>query len=161
MSRAILSLGANIGDSLESLRAAVEAIKLLPKTKVLCCSAVYKTAPVGGVEQEDFLNICLEIETLLSPQALLGACLGIEAAMGRVRKIRFGPRIIDIDIIVFEGETINTQELTLPHPRMHERAFVIVPMLDLIDDYNVYNIKPSELLQNVDNTGVSRLSLKI
>lgn len=156
-----MSLGANIGDSLESLRAAVEAIKLLPKTKALCCSAVYKTAPVGGVEQEDFLNICLEIETFLSPQALLGACLGIEAAMGRVRKIRFGPRIIDIDIIVFEGETINTQELTLPHPRMHERAFVIVPMLDLIDDYNVYNIKPSELLQNVDNTGVSRLSLKI
>ena len=131
MNEVVLGLGTNMGNRLENLQAAVDALKLLPDTYVEKVSKVYQTKPVGYDEQDDFLNAAVMIKTELSPHALLGACLGIEAAMGRVRKIKNGPRVIDIDVLIYDGFKLDTFELKLPHPRILERAFVMVPLLDL------------------------------
>ena len=94
-------------------------------------SKVYETEPVGFANQDDFLNIAVEIETELTADNVLGACLGIEASLGRIRNIKNGPRIIDIDLLLYEEEKYNTPSLILPHPRMFEREFVLRPLLDI------------------------------
>jgi len=125
--RAVLSVGANLGDRLGTLQGCVQAIARLPDTDVLAISPVYETAPVGGPAQPDYLNAVLVIETGLPPRDLLEAAHRIEADFGRVRAERFGPRTLDIDIISYAGQVSDDPELTLPHPRAHERAFVLVP----------------------------------
>ena len=136
--RMLLGLGGNIGDMNAHLDAAIEALSHLPKTAVLRESERYRTTPVGYRDQPDFLNCVAEIETGLSPQAVLGACLGIEATVGRVRTFRNAPRVLDIDVLLCEGFESDSEELTVPHPRMHERAFVLVPLADLYPDGVVY-----------------------
>lgn len=131
MSKAYLGIGTNIGDREDNLKNALNSLNLLPLTKVINVSNVYETAPVGYDDQDDFLNIAVEIETELTAQNLLGACLGIEAGLGRIRNIKNGPRIIDIDLLLYEDEKYDTQTLVLPHPRMFEREFVIRPLLDI------------------------------
>ena len=103
MSTVILGLGSNLGDKRRNLNTAVHAISLLPNTQVKNVSSIYKTKPVGFDDQDDFLNAVISIETELSPHAILGACLGIEASMGRVRLHKNGPRIIDIDVLIYES----------------------------------------------------------
>ncbi len=132
--RAVLGLGANLGDPLAALRAAVDALGLLPHTTVTAVSSVYKTAPVGYTDQPDFYNLVATVDTALSPHALLGGCLGIEAALGRVRTFRNAPRVVDVDLLLYEGYAEETEELTVPHPRMMERAFVLVPLGELFPD---------------------------
>ncbi len=132
--RAVLGLGANLGDPLSALRAAVEALDLLPHTTVKAVSSVYQTAPVGYADQPDFYNMVLTVETALTPHALLGGCFGIEAALGRVRTFRNAPRVVDIDVLLCEGYSEETEELTVPHPRMTERAFVMVPLAELFPE---------------------------
>ena len=132
--RAVLGLGANLGDAPATLRAAVEAIGHLPHTEVTAVSSVYLTAPVGYVDQPDFYNIVVTVETELTPHTLLGGCLGVEAALGRVRTFRNAPRVVDIDLLLYEGYAEQTEELTVPHPRMMERAFVLVPLHELFAD---------------------------
>lgn len=132
--RAYLGIGTNIGDKLKNLADSISALNLLPLTKVTDCSNVYETDPVGYDNQDDFLNIVVEVETELSSDNLLGAALGIEAGLGRVRTIKNGPRIIDIDLLLYENEVKNTKTLILPHPRMMERDFVLKPLLDLSFD---------------------------
>ncbi len=134
MSRAVLGLGANLGDRAATLQAAVDALALLPGTRVTAVSSVYETVPVGYLDQPDFFNIVVAVETALSPRALLGACLGIEAALGRVRTFRNAPRVVDVDVLLVEGVTCDDPELQLPHPRMMERAFVLVPLTELFPD---------------------------
>lgn len=134
MSRAVLAFGGNLGECENNLETAVKAVAALPGTKVLNTSSIYETEPVGFTDQPRFLNAAAVIETQLSPRALLGACLGIEAAMGRIRVFKNGPRVIDIDLLVYEGVASADDELTLPHPRMSERAFVMVPLHDLFPD---------------------------
>ena len=131
MSKAYLGIGTNIGDREENLKSALNALNLLPMTKVTAVSKVYETEPVGFANQDDFLNIAVEIETELTAQNILGACLGIEAGLGRIRNIKNGPRIIDIDLLLYEEEKYNTPSLILPHPRMFEREFVLRPLLDI------------------------------
>jgi 2-amino-4-hydroxy-6-hydroxymethyldihydropteridine diphosphokinase len=131
VAEAVLALGTNLGDRQENLRHAIDAIGLLCGTKVARVSRLYETDPVGYDDQPDFLNCAVVAETALSPRALLGACLGVEAGMGRLRTIRNGPRVIDIDLLLYEGETAHDAELTLPHPRLLERAFVLCPLADL------------------------------
>lgn len=128
---AYLGIGTNIGDRAENLKNAVDALNLVPNVKVLNVSDVYETDPVGYDNQQDFLNIAVEISTTLSADSLLGAALGIEAGMGRVRMIKNGPRIIDIDVLLYGDDTIDTPNLIIPHPRMFQRGFVIKPLLDL------------------------------
>ncbi len=132
--RVVLSVGSNLGDRLGTLQGCVQAIGDLPETDVLAVSPVYETAPVGGPAQPDYLNAVLVIETGLAPRDLLAATQRIEADFGRARvegSERFGPRTLDIDIIVFAGEVSDDPVLTLPHPRAHERAFVLAPWHDL------------------------------
>ena len=136
MSQAVLGLGANLFDRMDAITSAVESLRLLPSTKSVRCSGIYQTSPVGFQNQPDFLNCAVLIETGLSPHALLGACLGIEAAMGRVRLQKNGPRRIDLDLLLYEDFTCKSEELVLPHPRIAERLFVLVPLKELFPDGN-------------------------
>jgi len=127
----VLALGTNIGNKAENLQNTVDALSLLPNVKILKASNVYTTSPVGYANQDDFLNAVLLIQTTNSPEMLLGMCLGIEAVSGRRRLFQNGPRVIDIDLIAYEGKVCNTAELILPHTRFKERAFVCYPLADL------------------------------
>ena len=129
--KAYLGIGTNIGDRKENLQNAISALNLLPLTRVTQVSDVYETDPVGYDEQDNFLNICVEVETKLNSDNLLGAALGIEAGLGRIRTIKNGPRIIDIDLLLYGDECKNTETLILPHPRMMKRGFVLVPLMDI------------------------------
>lgn len=129
--KAYIGIGTNIGDRAENLRYAVRALGLVPGVTVADCSRVYETKPVGYAFQDNFYNICVQVGTSLSPSALLGVCLGIEAGAGRVRGIKNGPRIIDLDLLLYEDVSMDTEELVLPHPRMGERAFVLVPLAEI------------------------------
>ena len=149
MSTAFVSVGTNIGNRAQNIKNAVDALNLVPGTKVLALSNIYETLPWGGVEQPNFLNGVIKIETALSPHALLGALLGIEAAMGRVRTIKNGPRVLDLDLLTFDSEVINSDELTVPHPFMLQREFVLKPLIEL-DDNEIYinaleNLKQGEV----------------
>ena len=129
--RAFLSLGANVGDRAASLRAAREALAALPATRLIAASPVYETAPQDLEDQPPFLNQVVGVETGLEPQELLRRCQAIEQAAGRVREVRFGPRTLDVDILLMEGVESDDPQLTLPHPRLWRRAFVLVPLADL------------------------------
>lgn len=129
--RYVLGLGANLGDREAALTAVREALDRLPDTAVTAVSSLYETAAVGYTDQPDFLNQAVVIESALSPHGLLGACLGIEAALGRVRSFRNAPRVVDVDVLLAEGYAEQTEELTVPHPRMAQRAFVMVPLREL------------------------------
>ena len=132
--KAYIALGSNMGDAAVNLNGAIAALNLVPGVTVTKVSEYYITEPWGYADQPDFTNACCEVETSLSPEALLGVCLGIEAGMGRVRVIKNGPRVIDLDLLLYGEEVRITEELTLPHPRMREREFVLRPLLDLAED---------------------------
>ncbi|MBN2981273.1 2-amino-4-hydroxy-6-hydroxymethyldihydropteridine diphosphokinase [Cohnella algarum] len=134
MFEAYAALGANLGDRERSLREAVRRLAATEGIEVRRCSALYETDPVGYTEQPAFLNMAAALGTNLSPLELLRVMLGIEREMGRVRDIRFGPRTIDLDLLLYEGIELDTEELALPHPRMGERAFVLVPLRDVWAD---------------------------
>ena len=127
----VLGLGTNLGEREQHLADAIQALGQIPDTAVIAASSLYETEPVGYADQPDFLNQVIVVDSALSPHAMLGACLGIEAALGRVRTFRNAPRVVDIDLLLYEGYTEETEELTVPHPRMMERAFVLVPLAEL------------------------------
>ena len=129
--KAYLGIGTNIGNRIENLQNSIDALNLLPLTCVTQVSNIYETDPVGYEDQDDFLNIVVEVETELNSDNLLGAALGIEAGLGRIRTIKNGPRVIDIDLLLYGDESKNTETLILPHPRMMERGFVLVPLSDI------------------------------
>lgn len=132
-----LSLGSNLGDRAANLRRAVDAVAALSDTAVERLSDVYETRPWGPVSQPDFLNLAAAISTTLGPEQLLRGLQAIETALGRVRKVRWGPRTIDIDILLYGETHLASPELTLPHPRMLERAFVLVPLAEIAPDLMV------------------------
>ena len=129
MTRAFLSLGSNLGDRVATLRRAVAAIP-----DVVAVSPVYETDPVDGPDQDDFLNLVVELDTALDARALLGVCRSLEETAGRVREIRWGPRTLDVDVLLVGDEVIDEPDLQVPHPRMHERRFVLAPLRDLAPD---------------------------
>lgn len=159
MSKAYLGLGTNMGNCMENLKNAIDAIDLLPLTKVLQLSKVYKTKPVGYADQDDFYNMVIEVETELNPDNLLGACLGVEAGMGRFRIIKNGPRIVDIDLLLYDDFTSDSQTLVLPHPRMFEREFVLRPLLDI--DFQNNFIDREKLKSLLTGNGIELYSEKI
>ncbi len=130
-SRVFLSLGSNLGDRLGFLTAAREALAALPATAVVAVSRIYETAPQDHEEQPAFLNMVLCLETGLQPLDLLAECQRIENEHGRERGLRFGPRSLDVDILVFQDVESEEPELMLPHPRMLRRAFVLVPLAEI------------------------------
>jgi 2-amino-4-hydroxy-6-hydroxymethyldihydropteridine diphosphokinase len=128
---AYVGVGSNMGDRLENLSSAVRELARTSGVRCVRSSSVYETAPVGGPEQGDFLNAVVEISTELEPHAVLEALQRIETELGRVRAERFGPRTIDLDLLLYGDEEIDDPDLTVPHPRMRERAFVVVPLMEL------------------------------
>ena len=126
----VLALGSNLGDRLANLRLGVEQLDGAGMT-VTAVSGVFETTPVGGPDQDNYLNAVLLAESALSAHQVLSRCAAAEAAAGRVRTVRWGPRTLDVDIITCDDETIAEPDLTLPHPRAHERAFVLAPWLDV------------------------------
>ena len=132
MTRAFLGLGSNLGDRLENLRTAVALLEE-GGHHVTRSSRVYATDPVGGPEQSEYLNAVIEVDAG-SARELLETCLAIEKHMGRERGERWGPRVIDLDVLTFGEEEIDEQDLQVPHPRMHERGFVLIPLLELDAD---------------------------
>jgi 2-amino-4-hydroxy-6-hydroxymethyldihydropteridine diphosphokinase len=155
--RVVLSVGSNLGDRLGTLQGCVQAIGGLPDTDVLAISPVYETDPVGGPAQPDYLNAVLIAATGLRPLDLLAATQRIEADFGRVRVDRFGPRTLDIDIISYAEEVSLDPVLTLPHPRAHERAFVLAPWHDIDPGASLPGCGPvTTLLAGLGRGGVRR-----
>lgn len=146
--RAFLGLGSNLGDRRATLRRAVAAM-----ADVVAVSPVYETEPVGGPEQDAFLNIVVEIETRDRPRQLLERCRRLETEAGRVRVERWGPRTLDVDVLWIDGVHLDDEELTVPHPRMHQRNFVMRPLLDLAPDLDVPGWDPDAAFGRVRRVG--------
>jgi len=149
--RAWIGLGANLGRPEHSLGMALTALDALPKTRLLAVSTAYWTAPWGLPDQPEYLNAVALIETALEPIALLRALLAVESRLGRRRNgERWGPREIDLDLLVFDNQVLESEELTLPHPRLHERAFVLVPLAELSPELEIPGQGPVlELLESL------------
>jgi 2-amino-4-hydroxy-6-hydroxymethyldihydropteridine diphosphokinase len=130
-SLAFVAIGANLADPAAQVRAGIKALPELPGSRLLRASSLYRSAPVGIRGQPDFVNAVAAMETELTPRALLEALFEIEARFGRRRDFPRAPRTLDLDLLLYDAETIDTPELTLPHPRMHLRAFVLVPLLEI------------------------------
>ena len=120
--KAVIGVGTNVGDRLQNIRDAKKRLGLFPKQKLRRFLFVYETEPWGYDQQDNFLNCVMTVETNLSSRALLGVCLGIEAGIGRVRTIKNGPRVIDLDLLFYENETADTPELMLPHPGVKRKS---------------------------------------
>lgn len=161
--KAAIGIGSNMGDRLSFLQGAIDALNSATATQVHSVSPVFETDPVGGPDQADYLNAVVVIKTVLSPQQLLEVTQQIEADANRERNERWGPRTLDVDILAMDQELIDSEKLILPHPRAHERAFVLVPWETLDPDFQIAGHGTvSELLSEVDSSGVrSRPDLKL
>lgn len=153
-SEAYIALGANLGDREATLMAALKLLDQHPEIAVLRCSHLYETDPVGNVDQPMFLNMAAAVTTSLQPHGLLAEMLKVEKQLGRVRHIRWGPRTVDLDLLWMEGDKLDTPDLILPHPRMLERAFVLVPLADIVSEH-----EPSGLYTTV-KTALEKLDGK-
>ena len=129
--KVFIGIGTNIGDRKDNLNRTVKLLGENGKTLIKRVSSIYETAPVGYLDQAAFLNIVVEIETVLDPFELMEFTASIEKVMGRERLIKWGPRIIDLDILLYENEVIKTENLIIPHPRIGERAFVLIPLMEI------------------------------
>ena len=147
--KAVIGIGTNIGDRYTNIKNAVSALELVPGVSVIRESSVYETEPWGYTDQNGFYNNVIEVETEKSPQALLGICLGIEAGMCRIRGFKYGPRVIDLDLLFYEDRVLDTEELKLPHPLIGERDFVLVPLAELFSDMDIYGFKYKENYEKV------------
>jgi len=151
-------MGSNIGDRLDSLQGGLDGLFDTPRITFLAVSPVYGTTPVGGPEQPDYLNAVVIAETSMPAQAVLERCLSLEDAYGRVRDERWGPRTLDLDLIIYGDEVSNSPGLTLPHPRAHERAFVLAPWLDADPQAQIPGCGPvADLLAALGTAGIARV----
>lgn len=132
---AFIGIGSNLKDKEDNIHKAIKLIRGLDTTKVLDISSLYKTSPVGLLDQDWFINAVIKISTSLSPNALMNSLLGIEDKMGRIRREKWGERIIDLDILFYDDIILNEEGITLPHLYLHERKFVLKPFLDIDPDF--------------------------
>ena len=159
MAEALVALGGNLGDARATIARAItmfcdgEAVRLVMR------SSDYRTPPWGVTDQPAFINACLAVATALSPTDLLARVLGVEKALGRDRanEQRWGPRPIDIDLLAYDDLALDTPELQLPHPRLFERAFVLVPLAEIAPDRVIGGRQIGEALRNIDTVGIERL----
>lgn len=131
MSEAFIGLGANLGEAEATLRAAVAGLRALPGCTLTGLSSLYRSAPVGPAGQDDYLNAVARLDTSLPPHELLRALQGIENAHGRVREVRWGPRTLDLDLLLYGNDCVATADLSVPHPELSRRNFVLVPLLEI------------------------------
>jgi 2-amino-4-hydroxy-6-hydroxymethyldihydropteridine diphosphokinase len=155
---AFVALGSNLRDPHAQVRAGCEALAMLPDTRLARLSSLYRSSPVGYLEQPDFVNAVAQIETALSPRELLHELLQIEYRAGRVRDFPNAPRTLDLDLLLY-GETVcDEPALTIPHPRMHERAFVLVPLAEIGPQIAVPGRGAvADLLARVDTAGITKI----
>ena len=154
---AVFSLGSNLGDRFDYLQGATNALRATPGLNITAISPVYETTPVGEVDQHDFLNIIVVAESTLASMVMLERALAIEDAFNRVRAVRQGPRTVDVDLVAVGDRVLNGEQLTLPHPRAHERAFVLVPWLEVDPEAElVGHGRVADLLEGLDVSGVRR-----
>jgi 2-amino-4-hydroxy-6-hydroxymethyldihydropteridine diphosphokinase len=160
LAKTYLSLGSNLGNKLRFLKEAISKIGESNKIAINRVSSVYETQPVGYEEQEWFLNLVIEIKTSLVPRDLLDHVLSVEDQMGRKREIKWGPRNIDIDILLYDNQVMQSDRLTLPHPRMHERRFVLLPLAEIAPQLIHPQLKKSvkELLEGCEDKSKVRLT---
>jgi 2-amino-4-hydroxy-6-hydroxymethyldihydropteridine diphosphokinase len=156
MAEALIGLGGNLGDVPATLVAAVDRLAAAGPI-VRARSSLWRTPPWGRVDQPPFVNACVAVTTTLSPEALLGLMLAIEAELGRVRSERWGPRTIDLDLLDVDGLITTGDRLTLPHPRIAERAFVLVPLAEIAADRRIGGRRIADLLAAVDRSGIERI----
>lgn len=155
---AALGLGGNLGDPVAAMAAALRTIEDHPDCRVEAVSSLYRTPPWGKTDQADFYNCCALVETRLAPEALLALCLDIERGMKRVRIERWGPRTIDIDILTYDDRDVSTETLAIPHPRITERAFVLVPLAEIAPGLAIATKSVRDWLGAIDTSGITRTS---
>ena len=160
MAEALLALGGNVGDARGTLHRAVAMLCDGRETRLTARSSDYSTPPWGVTDQARFINLCIAVATSLPPPALLARAQAIERALGRerTRERRWGPRPADIDILAYDDVRLDTPELTLPHPRLFERAFVLVPLAEVAPDRVISGIRVRDGLASVSTQGIERLS---
>lgn len=157
--RSALALGSNLGDRLDYLQAAVDALTDSPEISAVAVSPVYETEPMGGPEEQPpFLNAVLVVDTTLSPRSLMERCQAAETAFGRTREVPKGPRTLDVDVLAVGDKVVDDDDLQIPHPRLSERAFVLVPWADVDPDFSVPGLGlVAELCKAVSKSGVARV----
>lgn len=158
--RYVLGIGTNIGDRMENIKRCIDSVNLTPYTDVLMRSGIYETEPVGYARQNNFYNCNLLVESELEPHEMLGMCLGIESGFGRKRGIQNGPRILDIDLLFAEDKRINTKNLETPHPRIRERRFVMIPLLDIFPNGKCFGFEFGSFIDKIDGQEVTRITDK-
>jgi 2-amino-4-hydroxy-6-hydroxymethyldihydropteridine diphosphokinase len=155
---AYVALGSNLNDPDKQVRAGIEELAMIPDTRLSRSSSLYRSAPVGYRDQPDFTNAVARIETALTPRELLDALLAVEQRYGRVRDFPNAPRTLDLDIVLFGDSVVQEPGLTIPHPRMHERAFVLMPLAEIAPYVIVPGCGPvSELLARVNSSGLTKM----
>jgi len=155
---AYVGLGSNLEDPLSQIRQALVQLDSIPGTRVVARSSFYRTAPVGLLEQPDFINAVASVQTTLKPQALLAALFAVENRQGRRRTIRNAPRTLDLDLLLYGEKIFDIEGLTLPHPRLHERAFVLAPLAEIAPGTIIPGRgRVEDLLARVDCNGVNRI----
>lgn len=152
-----LGLGSNLGESATLIKEAVEALKKSSGIYELVASSLYETEPVGYLDQPRFVNCVVRAKTTLSAEELLKLCQKIEHEFNRVRTIRWGPRTLDVDILLYGQERISTSELEIPHPRMNERAFVLVPLDEICSEAIKNKLKLDSLISELEDQGIRKL----
>jgi 2-amino-4-hydroxy-6-hydroxymethyldihydropteridine diphosphokinase len=159
MAEALVALGGNVGDVRDTLDRAIAAFCDGEEVCLLARSSDYRTPPWGVANQPPFVNLCIAVETGLTPHALLARAQAVERALGRERskERRWGPRPIDIDLLAYDGLALDSPDLTLPHPRLFERAFVLVPLAEIAAERMIGGIKVGDALAQVDRTGIELL----
>ena len=150
MFETFLSLGSNIGKRENNILQAIILLREISEIEIITGSSLYETEPLGFKEQEHFLNIVLKLNTRLSPFALIRKIENIEDKMGKTIKRRWGPRIIDIDILYYDNKIVKEKKLTIPHPRIHERIFVLIPMMEIAGDFlcPLTSLKITDIMDN-------------
>jgi 2-amino-4-hydroxy-6-hydroxymethyldihydropteridine diphosphokinase len=159
MAEALVALGGNVGDVRDTLDRAIAAFCDDEEVCLLARSSDYRTPPWGVADQPPFVNLCIAVETGLTPHALLVRAQAVERALGRERskERRWGPRPIDIDLLAYDDLALDSPDLTLPHPRLFERAFVLVPLAEIAAERMIGGIKVSDALARIDRTGIELL----
>jgi 2-amino-4-hydroxy-6-hydroxymethyldihydropteridine diphosphokinase len=153
----IIALGSNIGDKAANIARAIELLTAPGDVRLVARSRDFATPPWGNTDQDWFANACISVATGLSPHELLARVQAVERKMGRERTVKWGPRIIDLDLLIYRGVTLNTADLVLPHPYIAERAFVLAPLMDIAPDLQINGRKVSDLYAAVDHSGVRPL----
>lgn len=156
--RAFIGLGSNMVSPSAQVRQAMQLIDRLPETRVLARSSLYRSAPVGYLEQPDFINAVVQVETALAPNALLQALLALEQQQGRTREFLNAPRTLDLDVLLYDDLQHHEHGLTVPHPQMHKRAFVLLPLLEIAPECLIPGVGPArQAMKQCEDQQLERL----